>query len=198
MTTFSTLSDLVNITPVKTPMHLYLHHRIFRCLGLAGPLVLFSLNPSAGPTRQLHSVFLPPRETAAPAPPPVRRRRARALHCKPPPLLLLCAASRARSHNRAPLLLRRCSAATLAPPYSAPTPPASRRPRAAVILVQRRLHRCSSCSTPSHCTSLQAKFEVPSTLCPSARQVFEELPLRPFSSFSSLFCKGMAYTLLNM
>ena len=51
LTTFSSLSDLVNITPMFTPTQFSQHHRIFRCLGLAGPPVLFSLNPSAGPTR---------------------------------------------------------------------------------------------------------------------------------------------------
>ena len=94
-----------------------LNHRISRRLGLAGPPVLFSLNPSAGPTRQLHTVFLPPRETAALVPAPVRRAAAAT---PAPPLRLSaralhCAAARARPHSSRTLLLRRCSAAARAP-----------------------------------------------------------------------------------
>ena len=55
------------------------NHRIFRCLGLAGPRVLFSLNSYAGPTRQLHTFFLLPRE--------------------PPPLTHQTAAARAQLHR---------------------------------------------------------------------------------------------------
>ena len=118
MTTFSSLSDLVNITPMFTPTQFSQHHRIFRCLGLAGPPVLFSLNPSAGPTRQLHTVFLPPHETTALVPAPVRRAAAAATPA--PPLRLSAralhfAAARARPHSSRTLLLRRCSAAARAP-----------------------------------------------------------------------------------
>ena len=139
MTTLSTLSDLVNITPVKTPMHMYLNHRIFRCLGLAGPHVLFSLNPSAGPTRQLHTLFRLPREpspraTAAPrpyaaaqpplahnssAPPPLpcsataRALQRRACAAPAPCLRHLCAADHAPPPSKSSVVA--CSASTPSP-----------------------------------------------------------------------------------
>ena len=127
MTTLSTLSDLVNITPVKTPMHMYLHHRIFRCLGLAGPFVLFSLNSSAGPTRQSHRFVSSSSRNRRPctrARTPLRRRRSRAassplqaaaapeLSTAPPP---------ARDPTSPALLLRSRSRA-----HAAPVPPTRR------------------------------------------------------------------------
>ena len=74
LTTFQSRSDLVKLTPVITPTFFSPYHRTFRCLGLAGPLVLFSLNSSAGPTRHCHTtvfIFLAnrrPRAAAAPRP----------------------------------------------------------------------------------------------------------------------------------
>ena len=71
-----------------TPTLVSQHHRNFRCLGLAGPPVLFSLNPSAGPTRQSHCCSSLSRN-CRPAPVPVRRSAAArappARHSKPPP-----------------------------------------------------------------------------------------------------------------
>ena len=58
-----------------TPTLVSQHHRIFRCLGLEGPPVLFSLNPSVGPRVSI-TVSLPPRETVAPITAPVRRSAA--------------------------------------------------------------------------------------------------------------------------
>ena len=113
MTKFQFRTDSVNFAPMVTPMLFSLNHRTFRCLGLAGPLVLFSLNSSAGPTRQSHTFVssssrnrrpctrartpLRRRHSCVVPPPPLTRRllatpsrrRARALHC---------AAARARPH----------------------------------------------------------------------------------------------------
>ena len=177
-----------------TPTQFSQHHRIFRCLGLAGPPVLFSLNPSAGPTRQSHCCSSLSRN-CRPAPVPVRRSAAArappARHSKPPPRPSSSLRRRPRSptlaHAALALLLRshtRAQAASV-PPTRRRSPPPSASLQAPASL----LHSTAPLLLP--CTSLQAKFEVPSTLCLSARQVFEELPLRPFSSFSSLFCKGM-------
>jgi len=75
----------------------------FRCLGLAGPPVMFSLNPSAGPRVSLTPVPLPPRKTAActHARTPCRRRSRAAcspLQAAAAPEALHCAAARARPH----------------------------------------------------------------------------------------------------
>ena len=103
LTTFQSRSDLVKLTPVITPTVFSLHHRTFRCLGLAGPLVMFSLNLSAGPRVSLSPVSLPPRKTAActHARTPCRRHSRAA--CSPlqdaaAPEALHCAAARARPH----------------------------------------------------------------------------------------------------
>ena len=170
------------------------YHRIFRCLGLAGPPVLFSLNLSAGPTRQSHCCSSLSRN-CRPAPVPVRRSAAArappARHSKPPPRPSSSLRHRTRSptlaHAAPALLLRshtRAQAASV-PPTRRRSPPPSASLQAPASL----LHSTAPLLLPY--TSLQAKFEVPSTLCLSARQVFEELPLRLFSLFSSLFCKGM-------
>ena len=113
LTTFSSQSDLVKVTPVDTPMPFSLNHRIFRCLGLAGPRVLFSLNSSAGPTRQLHTCFLLPRE--------------------PPPLTHQTTAARAQLRRRAHSRRRRASPVStprLRRARTAPEPPARRPLRA--------------------------------------------------------------------
>ena len=116
LTTLSSQSDLVKVTPVDTPMPFSPNHRIFRCLGLAGPLVLFSLNSSAGPTRQLHTFFLLPRElpplthqTAA-ARAHSRRRRAS------PVSTLRLRRARTTPEPPARLLLRACTARSRRPP----------------------------------------------------------------------------------
>jgi len=151
---------------------------------LAGPTVLFSLNPSAGPTRQLHTFFLSPRETAAPAPAPVRRSAA----ATPAPPL------RRRSHSTAPPparahtpLLRCCSAAARAPT------PRLCHPRAAALRRRRPLPTRAASPAPiclPH-SCIQDRFD-PSTLGLSARKVFEELPLRLSSSTSSRPFLGLA------
>ena len=118
LTTFSSQPDLVKLKPVDTPMPISPNHRIFRCLGLAGPLVLFSLNSSAGPTRQSHTFVSSSSRNRRPcthARTPLCRRRALALHC---------AAARARPHlscAAAPQSLARPrrACATHAPPLTA-------------------------------------------------------------------------------
>jgi len=113
LTTFSSQSDLVKVTLVDTPMPFSPNHRIFRCLGLAGPLVLFPLNSSAGPTRQLHTFFLLSRE--------------------PPPLTHQTAAARAQLRRRMHSHRRRASPVStsrLRRARSAPEPPARRPLRA--------------------------------------------------------------------
>ena len=175
------------------------NHRTFRCLGLAGPPVLFSLNPSACP-RVSFTVFLPPGETVALHPVPVRRSAAATpappLRCRtraaPAPLRRratdhapahrLSRAPEPRSRRPVPRL-RRLQAADRAPPSSSSSAACIAAPPAPLLPI-------------AQAYKPNLKFLPP--FCPSARQVFEELPLRPFSSFSSLFCKGMAYTLLSM
>jgi len=73
-----------------------LNHRTFRCLGLAGPLVLFSLNSFAGPTRQSHHCFSSSSRNRRPTPAPVSRSAA----ATPAPPLRY-------SKRAAPALLRR-------------------------------------------------------------------------------------------
>ena len=88
-----------------------LNHRTFRCLGLAGPLVLFSLNSSAGPTRQSHHCFSSSSRNRRPTPAPVSRSAA----ATPAPPL------RCRT-RAAPAPLRRARTApapTTAPPCAA-------------------------------------------------------------------------------
>ena len=120
MTTFSSLSDLVNITPMFTPTQFSQHHRIFRCLGLAGPPVLFSLNPSAGPTRQspCFSSFSRTRRPAPRARTPLRRRSRAA--CSPLQAAaapeLFTAPPHALAHTRA-----RCSCAAAPQPLARPS-----------------------------------------------------------------------------
>ena len=105
LTTFSSQSDLVKVTPVITPMLFSLDHRNFRCFRVGGPARPVSLNLSAGPASQ-SLFFLLPRETAAPAPAssPVRRTAAAApLHRRPlappPPPELCSAAAHALLHR---------------------------------------------------------------------------------------------------
>ena len=106
LTKFQSRLDLVKLTPVTTPTVFSLHHRTFRCLGLAGPPVMFSLNPFAGPRVSLTPVSLPPRETAALHPRP---------YAAPPPPLL----RRLSAAARAPLLHRFAAAPQTARPSHA-------------------------------------------------------------------------------
>ena len=138
------------------------HHRIFRCLGLAGPLVLFSLNSSTGPTRQSHTFVSSSSRNRRPstrARTPLRRRHSCAV--PPPPLTrrllatpsrrgaraLHCAAARARTHLSCaaapqPYARPRRACATHAPPLTAAdglSPSASKPPphSAAPLLLPR-------------------------------------------------------------
>ena len=110
-----------------------LHHRTFRCLGLAGPPVMFSLDLSAGPrvslTQYLFLLAKPPpshtpvRRSAAatPAPPlccrtraapaPLRRRATNLA-----PVHRLSRAPEPRSRLLAPHLRRLCAADPAPPP----------------------------------------------------------------------------------
>ena len=170
---------------------------------MAGPPVMFSLNPSAGPRVSLTPVSLPPRETAALHPAPVRRRHS----CAAPSLphaRRSCTASpprhrpRARSpplaRARVTLLLRRCSAALRAPK------PHLCHPRAAIAV---GLSPCASRPSPQYCSTsspsheFQARFGVLCTL-DSVHTRCSRNCLLGCSSISSLFSKGMAYTLLSM
>ena len=112
-----------------TPTQFSQHHRIFRCLGLAGPPVLFSLNPSAGPTRQSHCCSSLSRNRR-PAPVPVRRSAAArappARHSKPPPR----PSSSLRRRSRTPTLAHAAPAPLLrshSRAQAAPVPPTRRR-----------------------------------------------------------------------
>ena len=157
MTTFSTLSDLVNITPVKTPMHMYLHHRTFRCFRVGGTARFVSLIPPAGPACQPHILLLPTR-TAALGRPLHRRRRACAHRSTPPPLLVPCAAApppltRRSATDRAPTRrlsrapaprsrrpvprLRRLQAADRAPPSPSSSPACTAAPPAQLLPIAR-------------------------------------------------------------
>ena len=145
-----------------TPTLFSLHHRTFRCLGLAGPLVLFSLNLSAGPTRQLHTLFRLPRE---PSPPrrrcssPVRRRSRAA--CSPLQAAAAPELSTAPPPACAPTpLLRCCSAAARAPT------PRLCHPRAAAHRHRRPLHTRAASPAPISlpCSSIQDRFEFPPLL----------------------------------
>jgi hypothetical protein len=134
LTTFQSRSNLVKLTPVITPTFFSPYHRTFRCLGLAGPLVLFPLNSFRGPTRQSHSLFFflhakpPPSHTpvrlsaaATPAPPlccrtraapaPLRRRATNLA-----PVHRLSRAPEPRSRRPAPHLRRLCAADPAPPP----------------------------------------------------------------------------------
>ena len=167
MTTFSTLSDLVNITPVKTPMHMYLHHRTFRCFRVGGPARFVSLIPPAGPACQPHFLLLPTR-TAALRRPLHRRRRACAHRSTPPPLLVPCAAApppltRRSATDRAPTC-RRSHAAT-------PRTPAPRSRRQLRVYAARTplLLLCAaacSASTPSSHSHARAFKAFSSSLHP--------------------------------
>jgi len=136
LTTFQSRSNLVKLTPVITPTFFSPYHRTFRCLGLAGPLVLFSLNSFRGPTRQSQSLFLfllaklppcTPRPYAAP-PPPLPRRPSTAARAQLLPNF--AAAPRASARARAaPVPAPRCAA------LRSPAPPA---PRAVAFHEQRR------------------------------------------------------------
>ena len=190
-TVFSSLSDLVNLTPVFTPTLVSQHHRIFRCLGLAGPPVLFSLNPSAGP-RVSFTIFLPPRETAALHPRP---------YAAPPPPLL----RRPSAAARAPLLLLFAVAprATLAPRTHrayAYACAALRRPapRAAAIPNQcrRGTFPISTCAPLTYSRHCQGSDPFPKLFVQAPSRCSRNC-LLGFSSVSSLICKGMAYTLFG-
>ena len=164
MATFSTLSDLVNITPVKTPMHMYLHHRTFRCFRVGGPARFVSLIPPTGPACQPHILLLPMRTATLGH--PLRHRRACA-HV-PPPLLVPCAA--------APPPLTRRSATDRAPTRrrshaAAPRTPAPRSRRLLCVYAARTplLLLCAtacSASTPSSHSHARAFMVFSSSLHP--------------------------------
>ena len=75
LTKFSSQSDLVNITPVDTPMPFSPNHRTFRCFRVGGPARPVSLNRSAGPASQSHAHPPSSSRLAAAAPPHRRRTR---------------------------------------------------------------------------------------------------------------------------
>ena len=191
LTTFLFRSDPVNVAPIVTPALFSLNHRTFRCLGLAGPPVLFSLNPSAGP-RVSFTVFLPPRETAA-------------LHPRPyaaPPPPLLCRPSAAA---RAPLLLLFAVA-----PRATPAPRTHRTcaydsaalrrpaPRAAAIPNQRRRSTfpISTRAPLTYSRRCQGSDPFPKLFVQAPSRCSRNC-LLCFSSVSSLIYKGMAYTLFR-
>ena len=182
-----------------TPMLFSLHHRTFRCLGLAGHHVLFSLNASAGPTCQLHMLFLLPRELSPPrrrCSSPVRRRSAAAraqLH-RASAVALLCHRPRAAT----PRLRRAC--ATCAPLTTRPPPSKS-------------CAAACSASTPSpRAVHLHPPLNLltrrePSSPCPShlvlictqgARQFVSKTTCVDFVGFSSFDLSGYDLNLLDM
>ena len=137
-----------------------LNHRTFRCLGLAGPLVLFSLNPSAGPrvslSHCLSSFSRNRRPLTRPhaAPPPPLQRRPSATASAP---LLLCFAAAPRACTRAraaPAPAPRCAA------LRCPAPPA---PRAAAFHAAPPLRSSSARAFP--CSF--ALLEPQQGLCPT-------------------------------
>ena len=167
---------------------------------MAGPPVLFSLNPSAGPTRQspCFSSFSRNRRPASRARTPLRRRSRAAcsplqaavapeLFTAPPPAL---AHTRARySCAAAPQPFARPSraCATHAPPLTTAVglSPSASKPSP------------QYCSTSSPLHEFQARFGVLCTL-DSVHKRCSRNCLLGCSSISSLFSKGMAYTLLSM
>jgi len=195
LTTFQSRSNLVKLTPVITPTFFSPYHRTFRCLGLAGPLVLFSLNSFRGPTRQSQSLFLfllaklppcTPRPYAAP-PPPLPRRPSTAARAQLLPNF--AAAPRASARARAaPVPAPRCAA------LRSPAPPA---PRAVAFHEQRRRfaappHARSPAPLPyssrsKGSVSLPTPFDQAHSRC--SRNC-----LLGLSSISSLICKGMTFT----
>ena len=108
---------------------------------MAGPHVLFSLNPSAGPTRQSHC-FSSSSRNRRPAPTPVRRSAAArappARHSKPPPRL----SSSLRRRPRTPTLAHAAPVPLLRSPtraQAAPVPPTRRHRRRSLSKRQQAL-----------------------------------------------------------
>ena len=163
MTTFHFRSDPVNVAPMVTPALFPLNHRTFRCLGLAGPPVLFSLNPSAGP-RVSFTVFLPPRETVALHPAPVRRSAA----ATPTPPL------RCRTRAAPAPLRRRATDHAPAHRLSRAPEPRSRRPVP-------RLHRLQAAdrAPPSSSSSAACITAPPAPLLPIAQAYKTNLKFLP-------------------
>ena len=201
MTTFSSLSDLVNITPMFTPTQFSQHHRIFRCLGLAGPPVLFSLNPSAGPTRQSHCCSSLSRN-CRPAPVPVRRSAAArappARHSKPPPR----PSSSLRHRTRSPTLAHAAPAPLLrshSRAQAAPVPPTRRRsppPSASLQAPASLLHSTAPLLLPR--TSFQARFEVLCTLDSVHTRCSRNCHLGHFRRFRPYFARVCLHTLKHV
>ena len=133
-----------------TPTVFSPNHRTFRCLGLAGPPVMFSLNPSTGPRVSLTHCVSSSCETVALHPAPVRRSAAATpappLRCRtraaPAPLSRratdlapvhrLSRATEPRSRRPAPRL-RRLQAADRAPPSSSSSAACTAAPPAPLL-----------------------------------------------------------------
>jgi hypothetical protein len=163
----------------------WIHRRCILCtigssdvLGFAGPLDLFHLSRPRAPYVSLFSSFSPcepPRSdsrSTARTPPPRQ--------CSP--LLAAAAASPLRRRSATARAQHQCSRATPAPrlhspchAHAAPVPPTRRHsPPPTVSLLSRILSYSELPPTRVHSSLIL----VPSTLGPSARKVFEELPLR--------------------
>ena len=182
---------------------------------MAGPHVLFSLNPSAGPTRQLHTPLRLPRE---PSPPrrrcssPVRRRSAAAraqLH-RASTVALLCHRPRAAT----PRLHRRPALPPPARCNAAPAP-CGRHLCAADHAPPPSKSSAAACraSTPSpRAVHLHPPLNLltrrePSSPCPShlvlictqgARQFVSKTTCVDFVGFSSFDLSGYDLNLLDM
>jgi len=152
LTTFQSRSNLVKLTPVITPTFFSPYHRTFRCLGLAGPPVMFSLNPSAGPRVSLSLCFSSSSRNCRPAPrarTPLRRRHSR----DAPPLPHARSSCPTSPPRHAPALAH---APRLCPRHAAPPCAPLRRP-----------HRAPSPSTSSAAASQHLRTRVPLLLCPT-------------------------------
>ena len=145
---------------------------------MAGPHVLFSLNPSAGPTRQSHC-FSSSSRNRRPTPAPVRRSAAAT---PAPPLRHSKRAAPALLQRRATRPLAGCSTRSApAPPHApsssspAPRPRLARStPRCAALrhaappyAALRRPHRAPPPPTCSAAASQHLLTRVPLLLCPT-------------------------------
>ena len=167
---------------------------------------MFSLNPSAGPTRQSPCFSSFSRN---------RRPHTRPFAAPPPPLTRrLLATPRRRRARSSPLrrrpratpsLLRCCSAVARAPAPCLRHLCAADHQAAAIQVLRRRLQRQHALSNTRAASpapislprsSIQDRFD-PSTLCLGALKVFEELTLRLFFAFFPVLQGYGLYTLLQ-
>ena len=175
-----------------TPTVFSPNHRTFRCLGLAGPPVMFSLDLSAGPRVSLTHCISSSSRNRRPAPAPVRRSappllRRPSAAARAPLLLLFAVAPRA---TPAPRTHRTCAYASAA--LSRPAP------RAAAIPNQRRRNTfpISTRAPLTYSRRCQGSDPFPKLFVQAPSRCSRNC-LLGFSSVSSLICKGMAYTLFG-